>query len=148
MRRAGAIVILVLLAHAAMAGSANELFGQFDLYGTWAVQCDQPASPMNPHVTIAAVSAGVLTENHDTGPSFQVNSYLIATAERLDAHRLSVHAVFRPGRAEEERQTIVWQIEDATRRTMFNQSDGGKIWVKDGVALSNGANTPLLKKCK
>lgn len=148
MWRAAAILIATIIAQAAVAETAEDLFSQFDLYGTWALQCGKPASPANPHVRVASISAGVLTEEHDIGPQYQVNSYLIATAERLDATRLSVHALFRPGQAAEDGQRIVWQIVDGTRRTIFNQSDSGKILVKDGVALANGARTPLLHKCK
>src|ERR1051325_3518624 len=97
MRGAAAILFLLLAASAPAAETAEALFSQFDLYGSWAVRCDRPASPVNPHVTIAAISAGVLTEEQNTGPDFQLNTYLIAKAERVDPTSLSVHALFRAG---------------------------------------------------
>ena len=35
-----------------------------------------------------------------------------------------------------------------TRRTMFNQPDGGDVRVKDGIVLASGGKTPVLKKCE
>src|ERR1043165_1704857 len=97
MRGAAGILFLILAASAAAAETAEALFSQFDLYGSWAVRCDQPASPMNPHVTIVAISAGVLTEEQNTGPDYELNTYLIATAKKIDPTSLSVHALFRAG---------------------------------------------------
>lgn len=147
MRGAVAILLLILVASVAAADTAEELFTQFDLFGSWAVRCDQPASPMNPHVTIAAISSGVLTEEQNTGPDFQLNSYLIATAEKVDPTSLSVHALFRAGTGDQVGQKIVWRIASKTRRTLFNQLDGGRVLVKDGVVVSTGGSTPLLHKC-
>jgi hypothetical protein len=30
---------------------------------------------------------------------------------------------------------------------MFNQTDGGPVRVKDGIAVARGSKTPLLRKC-
>ncbi len=147
MRGAAAILILILAVSAAAAETAEALFSQFDLYGSWAVRCDQPASPMNPHVTIAAISAGVLTEEQNTGPDFQLNTYLIAKAEQVDPTSLSVYALFRAGTESQVGQKIVWRVVNRTRRTLFNQLDGGRVLVKDGVVVSTGGHTPLLRKC-
>jgi hypothetical protein len=60
---------------------------------------------------------------------------------------LSVEVIFRPGAQNEERQKLVFLIRNGTRRTMFNQPDGGEVRVKDGVALAHRIRTPVLKKC-
>jgi hypothetical protein len=147
MRGAAVILFLILAASAGAAETAEALFSQFDLYGNWAVRCDQPASPMNPHVTIAAISAGVLTEEQNTGPDFQLNTYLIATAEKVDPTSLRVHVLFRAGTGDQVGQTIIWRVANKTRRTLFNQLDGGKVLVRDGVVVTTGSHTPLLHKC-
>jgi hypothetical protein len=61
---------------------------------------------------------------------------------------VSVQVIFQPGTQVEERQKLVFAVNNNTRRTMFNQSDAGAIRVKDGVAVARGSKTPLLRKCK
>jgi hypothetical protein len=152
MRIVAAMVLAVAMAAsmpaAAVAGSVDELFHAFGLFGTWAAHCRQAASPANPHVSITTPSAGLVLESHDLGSDFAINRYSVLSAERLSTERLSVQVIFQPGAEGEERQKLVFRIRDGTRRTMFNQPDGGAARVKDGVALANGRRTPLLKKCE
>ena len=61
---------------------------------------------------------------------------------------VSVQVIFQPGTAVEERQKLVFSVNNNTRRTIFNQSDGGAMRVKDGIALARGSKTPLLRKCE
>jgi hypothetical protein len=55
--------------------------------------------------------------------------------------------IFQPGTQVEERQKLVFSVHDNTRRTMFNEGDGGTVRVKDGIAIARGSRTPLLRKC-
>jgi hypothetical protein len=146
------VAVMVLAAATAMSAAATAapvdvLFQQFGLFGTWAPDCLQPAAPANPHVSITTPSAGLVLEDHDLGPDFAINSYSMLSAERLSAERLSVQVIFQPGGADEERDRLEFRVRKSTRRTMFNQADGGKVLVKDGIALANGSKTPVLKKC-
>jgi hypothetical protein len=59
-----------------------------------------------------------------------------------------VEVIFQPGRELEEHQKLVFQIQNGTRRTIFNQPEGGAVRVKDGIALAHGMKTPVLKKCE
>ena len=133
---------------AAEAASVEELFQQFDLFGTWAPDCEQPASPANPHVSITMPSAGQVLEDHDLGSGFAVNRYSMLSAERLSDERLSVEMIFQPGTTAEERAEADLPGPQGTRRTMFNQPDGGEVRVKDGIALPRGSKTPVLRKCE
>ncbi|HEY1309567.1 MAG TPA: hypothetical protein VGF02_01360 [Pseudolabrys sp.] len=132
---------------AAKAASVDELFQQFGLFGAWASDCGQPPSPANPHVSITMPSAGLVLEDHDLGAGFAVNRYSMMSAERLSAEQLSVETIFQPGTAGEERQKLIFRVRDKTRRTMFNQPDGGEARVKDGITLLGGSKTPVLRKC-
>jgi hypothetical protein len=123
------------------------LFQQFGLFGTWASDCDAAASPANPHVTINRPSPGLILEDHDLGADYALNRYSVLSAERLSDTRLSVEVLFHPGANDEERQKLIFVIRDQTRRTVFNQVEGGPVRVKDGIALSHGTPTPLLYKC-
>jgi len=149
MRIAAVIVLALLTAMPATAAAplVEALFQQFGLFGTWAADCQQPATPGNPHVSITTPTPGLVLEDHDLGSDFAVNRYSVLAAERISAERLSVEVTFQPGAEGEERQKLVFLIRNDTRRTMFNQANGGPVRVKDGIALAHHTKTPLLRKC-
>jgi len=150
MRLAAALVLAAAIsaAAAAAASSTEDLFVQFDLFGTWAIDCKQIAAPENPHVNITTPSPGLILEDHDLGEGSAVNRYSILSAEKLSANRLAVQVIFQPGKETEERQRLVWAVHDRTLRTLFNQPQDGPVRVKDGVAVAYGVATPLLQKCE
>ena len=150
MRRAAVLTFVALftVCNNATAASVEDLFQQFGLFGTWANDCDKPATPANPRVSISTPSAGLVLEDHNLGPSFAINRYSILSAEQMSATNLSVDVIFQPGTEVEERQRLVFSVRDNTRRTIFNQTDGGAVRVKDGIALARGSKTPLLRKCE
>ena len=141
--------MLVLVgATSAAAAPVDTLFQEFGLFGTWAPDCKQPATPANPHVSITTPSPGLVREDHDLGPSYTVNRYSMLSAERLSPDELSVEVIFQPGTETEERQKLVFRVRKDTRRTMFNQPDDGPVRVKDGIVLARGTKTPVLNKCE
>jgi len=148
MRFAAVLVFAAATAVSVHAAPADVLFRDFGLFGTWASDCQAPASPGNPHVSITAPSPGEVLEEHSLGADYEVNRYSIVSAERLSADELSVELIFQPGTDAEERQKLVFLVRDNTRRTMFNQAEGGPVRVKDGIALARGSNTPVLKRCE
>jgi len=123
------------------------LFKQLDLFGAWAADCTQPPSPANPHVNIVSPAEGLVIELHDMGPGYAANQYSVLTANPQSGSRLTVEMLFQPGAANEERQTLTFLLGSNTRRTMFNQPQGGAARVKDGVIVGRNAKTPTLKKC-
>jgi len=142
------VVALVALPEIANAASVEDVFQEFGLFGTWATDCNSPATPGNPHVSITVPSAGLVLEDHDLGPDFSVNRYSVLSAEPVSQTSVSVHVIFQPGTTVEERQKLIFSVNNKTRRTIFNQSDAGAIRVKDGVAVARGSKTPLLRKCE
>jgi hypothetical protein len=142
-----AIVALILISSHASAASAEDVFQQFGLFGTWASDCGKPATPTNPRVSITMPSSGLVLEDHNLGPDFAVNRYSVLSAEQVSPTTVSAEVIFQPGTEAEERQKLVFSVRDNTRRTLFNQTNGGTIRVKDGVALARGVKTPLLRKC-
>ena len=117
------------------------MFQEFGLFGTWALDCKQPATPANPHVSITTPSPGLVREEHDLGPNYTVNRYSMLSAERVSPDELSAEVIFQPGTETEERQKLVFRVRKDTRRTMFNQPDNGAVRVKDGIVLARGAKT-------
>ena len=148
MRIVAAILFALLIARpAAAAPSVEELFREFDLFGHWAANCGEAATPANPHVAVIISSPGVVFEEHNLGNEFALNRYSVRSARRVLETRLAADVIFMPGAQGEERQKLVIQVRKGTRRTMFNQPEGGAVRVKDGVALAHGVRTPVLKKC-
>jgi hypothetical protein len=127
--------------------TAEVVFREVGMFGTWATDCGRPASPDNPHVDVSAPGAGLVLENNDVGPGYAANRYSILSARRLPKDQLEVSVIFRPGAPGEERQTLIVEVRDGTRRTMFNRVEGGDIRVQRGIVLSRGIKTPVLKKC-
>ena len=148
MRLVVALVLAAAMSAAGAAPSTEQLFKQFGLFGTWAVDCKQGASPGNPYVRIASPSPGLILEDHDLGADNILNRYSILSAQKLSDTRIEVEVIFQPGRDGEERQKLIWAVEDGTLRTVFNQPQDGPVRVKDGVAVDYGIKTPLLKKCE
>ncbi len=145
---AGLVLAAALTAvHAAPAPDVDQLFRQFGLFGSWAVDCAAPASPENPHVSISSPAPGVILQDHDLGADNTVNRYSILSAEKLSETRIAVDVLFQPGKEGEERQRLIWVVRNGTLRTLFNQPQDGPVLVKDGVAVAYGLKTPLLKKC-
>lgn len=133
---------------AACATPVEDVFRDFGMFGTWAVDCSQPPSPANPRVTDVMESSGSVSENQDLGPDFAVNRYSVVAAERASREHMAIEVIFQPGTEHEQRQKLTLLIRKNTRRTMFNQPEGEAARVKDGVALARGIKTPVLKKCE
>jgi hypothetical protein len=148
--RIAAVILSVVLTVTPVAASPSieDLFRQFDLFGTWANDCKQPATPANPHVSITMPGPGLVLEDHDLGADFEMNRYSVLSAEQISPTRLSVAVIFQPGTQDEERQKLKFLIRNGTKRTMFNQQEGGSVRVKDGIALAHHVKTPVLRKCE
>jgi hypothetical protein len=141
-------VVSFAISATADAASVEELFEQFGLFGTWATDCNKPPTPGNPHVSITTPSAGLVLEDHNLGPDFAVNRYSVLSAERTSPTSLSVDVIFQPGTELEDHQKLIFSVRNNTRRTIFNQTSGGVVRVKDGIALAHSTKTPLLQRCE
>ena len=150
-----ALVLLATLPTAAAPASGvpagqdvETVFREFGLLGTWAVDCTRPAELDNPRVSDVLLSPGEVMERHDLGPGSEPNLYSILAAKRLSKTRIGLWVIFRPGQEGEQRQRLEMVVRDDTRRTLFNQPQGGPVRVKDGVVVGYGLKTPLLHKCE
>ena len=117
------------------------------LFGTWAVDCQSAPTPANPHVSILIADGGGVIERHELGGNYETNNYSVIAAKRLSSTRVSVEVLFKPGSEREQEQSLVFAVDNGTRRTMFNRIAGGAVLVKDGVVAGHKVKTPVLKKC-
>lgn len=141
------LIAWLIVPNVAAAAAADDVFRQLNLFGNWATDCDSPASPTNPHVSITTPSPGLVLEDHNLGPDFAVNRYSVLSAESQSPTIVSARVIFQPGTEVEERQKLVFLVRDSTRRTIYNETDSGVVRVKDGIAVPRGSKTPLLHKC-
>lgn len=141
------LVVSFVVTNGANAASVEELFQQFSLFGAWANDCNAPATPGNPHVSITSSGTGLVLEDHNLGSGYAVNRYSVLSAEKVSATGLSVKVIFQPGTEAEERQNLVFSLRENTRRTIYNKTDSGTVRVKEGIALARGSKTPLLHRC-
>lgn len=148
MWRGMAIALIVLAAIPAAAASTEDVLREFNLFGTWAVDCGKPPSGANPYVKVTNPSPGLAFEEHRLAEDGPVNRYSILGAERLSDTRVALEVIFQPGTESEERERLVLQVRDGTRRTVFNQAADGPVLVKDGAVVGHGMKTPLLRKCE
>jgi hypothetical protein len=139
---------MTLAAAAAPAATPANVFRAFGLFGTWAVDCGRPASPQNPYVSDFLEDNGAVVEEHHLGTDYAVNHYHVLSAKGLSATKVALEVVFRPGSEAGHHQKLVMRVANGHRRTLFNQPQGDKVRVKDGVVLGLGVKTPTLTKCE
>jgi len=148
-RIAAAIAAMaVVAAAAARPASVEHLFREFDLFGVWAADCVAAASIDNPHVSVGMPEPGRVLEQHDFGPGYEANRYVIVAARRISHERLTLETLFEQGQQEPQRQRIILRVEDRHRRTMFNATHGEEPRVLNGIAIATGLPTPILNKCE
>lgn len=143
-----AFLLSMTLAAAAAPSTTAEVFRQFGLFGTWAVDCGRPASPRNPYVSDILQDTGAVVEEHHLGPNYAVNRYRVLSAERLSATEVALEVIFRPRSEAAERQKLIMRVSEGRRRTLFNQPQDGEVLVRDGVVAGGAINTPTLTKCR
>jgi hypothetical protein len=143
-----AFLLSMTLAAAAAPPTTADVFRQFGLFGTWAVDCSRPASPQNPYVSDILQDTGAVVEEHHLGPDYAVNHYSVLSATRLSDSQVALAVMFQPGSEAAQRQKLVMRVRDGRRRTLFNQPQGGAVRVENGVALIAGVKTPTLRKCE
>lgn len=131
-----------------VSANVEQVFRRYGLFGTWARHCKGKPTPANPHVNISNPGSGLVVEEHDLGSGYAVNRYSVVAAEALSPTRLSLEVVFQPGKPDEERQWLTYEVRGGTRRTLYNRTAGGAVRVKDGIALAAGTRTPVLRKCR
>lgn len=123
------------------ADTIRETLEAFGFSGTWALNCNQPASPDN-NVRIISVSpAGdpIFTESL----GFEPNIYVI-----LRAHIEGDSIALRTKLNGEIEQDLTMRKREDRLRTMSNRDvASGRYVVRDGLVLSNKQETPWLTHC-
>jgi hypothetical protein len=138
------MVALVSIVTAARSETARDALEQFGFFGTWAVHCEEPASPENVTRHALASTKTRLSFTETLGNDSQPNIYSILSAKRLNADTV----VIRTKLNNDIEQDLTIRREQNRVRTMQNREvESGDFVVKDGVVDSNKSETPWLTRC-
>jgi hypothetical protein len=129
---------------AVRADTARETLEQFGFFGTWAVHCDEPASPENVtrHALASTKSRPSFTET--LGKDSQPNIYSVLGAKRVGDDTI----IIRTKLNNDIEQDLTIRKDQNRVRTVQNREVGtGDLVVKDGIVDSNKSETPWLTRC-
>ena len=82
--------LLLLQPCFAQAQTAAGAMQEFGLFGTWAGECSQAASPANNHVTYAGTPAGGVQLRYEAGADYDEVIYDITEAKLMAPDRLAM----------------------------------------------------------
>lgn len=133
----------VLPAPALSATPEAERLEQYGFLGEWAVRCGAPASPSNVHRRAFISASGEPGFTEWLGENFAENVYRILAAER-DGNQVVLDIELN-GKIT-QRLTMI--REDGRIRTLTNELGDGRVVVKNGKIVANGAPTPWLTLCQ
>lgn len=126
------------------AETTREVLDRFGFFGTWAIDCDAPASLDNVVRNAVVSGTGDPMFAESLGPDSESNIYVILHARRINDDQIALRIKLNGERAQE----LVMRREDTRIRTVSNRElHGGRYVVKDGHVRGSGRPTPWLKRC-
>jgi hypothetical protein len=130
----------------AQAQSATGAMREFGLFGTWAGECSQGASPANNHVTYSGTPAGGAQLRYESGADYDEIIYEITDAKLIAPDRLSMRQVLSSNK--EVTLDIVLLKEKDRIRIWTSAFPDGTLLVEDGILSSfNGRETRWMARC-
>jgi hypothetical protein len=139
------VVLGCVLARPAGAETIRETLETFGFFGTWAMQCGEPASPENNvrSASIAPTGDPIFTDT--LSPHGEPNVYVILSARRAGDDTLVLRIKLN-GRMEQE---LAMRRAENRIRTFGNRDPrSGAAVVRNGVVKSTGRATPWLTRCE
>jgi len=142
----GAIFALIFAASAAQAEkSIRQTLETFHFFGTWAPDCDRPASPANGVRTTSVTSEGQVKFIESLGENSEPNLYVVRTAKRIGSRSVVLRIELNGVTV----QDLTMQRSGGQLRTMSNRRVADdKLLVKRGVVIGSRLKTPWLNRCR
>jgi hypothetical protein len=141
--RALVVAGLLISTELAPAQSAADTLRKWGLLGTWALDCSQPPSRQNSHLTYRATRDGRASHDRAFGDTQDANEVLASTIAADGSLTLRV----RFPSLSQTREFSFIKGADGRIRAMSNRA-GGDYSVKNGKFISNGLPTPWQTRCR
>jgi hypothetical protein len=145
------VALLALPIEPAKAQSVADTIRQFDLLGTWAADCNQPASSDNYFMEYKATGAGEVLRTYYDQPGHVYNKYKIVSATRQGPGTLSYEQVWdsdgKPANIAADRMTVVIKMSDGKFQVVSSQGSDGSYFVKNRKFTSSGNESPEQLRC-
>jgi hypothetical protein len=151
--RISVVATLVTALVAAAAGPAlaqgpspRDVLRDFGLLGTWATDCDQPASETNFYAVYAGTPDGnVRRTYYNTADREKAyNVYVITRAIRLPADQLSYK---QKGPGDEDKIDVILMKDGNRYKIWSSVRDNGEVLVEKGKFPKSGEDSPWQAKC-
>jgi hypothetical protein len=133
---------LVVASGSAGADPAGDELRKFGLIGTWAPDCDQPASRANPYMTFTAPSSGSPARQLRTGDATLDGITQIEGAHTVNSERLEMS--FTQGGI---KLRIVIEMAGRRTRTIESIDSDGRSYIRDGKITGNNRDAPWFSRC-
>jgi hypothetical protein len=142
-----AAALLLGLPFSAQAQSVEQVFQNFGLIGVWADACNQPAQLENGNsraIYALSSSDGVML-TYDYGTKYAPAVYTIVSAQLVGRDRVS----YVEERVKNKARVNVTLHKANDRITVISSvaQEGGKVFVENGMIVSNGQPAPSQTRC-
>jgi hypothetical protein len=141
---------LVLWPLAARADEIYDNLQRFGLVGTWAIHCDQPMSPANPHSVIYAAPDGRPLRKLVRGGDFADLYSTIESAKIVTADTIATTWRNSTGWTGAQAGVAIDMViaKNGRRvRTVDSRGSDGTHFIQGGVFTKSGAQAPSMEKC-
>jgi hypothetical protein len=135
-------LMVLWLASPAVAQDAGEAAAAWGLLGTWSVNCDQPASPSNAHLSFVRTD-GRLMHRRDFGG--QRDEFAVISARRMPNGSLEI--VLDLASVGGKRTIVFARAGEGRKRAVINRGEKGDYTIRDGKFSTGGAPTPVQSRC-
>jgi len=142
MRVASIVALFLFTAPAAEAASVREVFEQYGLLGTFAIDCARPVSPENHYMQFRALDGGRVQIELMVGPQQRQYAYVIDRAEARGPNGIATSMA-----NEQQRLNLLYRVEGRRLRTMESAREGGATIVASGLLTASKMPTPWLNRC-
>lgn len=139
------VLVVACCCETAHASSLVDTLTAFGFFGTWAVDCTQPASPLNNYRSAYVSPTGDPVFTESLGPASDPNIYVVLGAKRESDDTIVVRVKING----EFEQDLTMRKEGSRLRTTTNRDVGKRerFVVRNGAVLSTGNPTPWLTRC-
>jgi hypothetical protein len=139
------LATLLALAEKAAAQNVEATVRRWALLGTWAIDCQQPASRSNGYLIYVVRTPGKVSHERNFGDAQDVNEVQQARTGRGGWLELVVNF---PGLSQTRKYTLMMGPDGRTRAMSNSKADGTEPTIKNGKFTANGNDTPWQVRCR